>query len=42
MNGPNATVPEISRLRTKDYSGGAVTVGKGEFERVKLFRDRRR
>ena len=38
----NATVPEISRLRTKGHSGGAVTVGKGEFERVKLLRDRRR
>ena len=25
----NATVPEISRLRTKGHSGGAVTVGKG-------------
>ena len=38
----NATVPEISRLRTRGHSGGAVTVGKGEFERVKLLRDRRR
>ena len=38
----NATVPEISRLRTKGHSGGAVTVGKGKFERLKLLRDRRR
>ena len=38
----NATVPEISRLRTKGHSGGAVTVGKGELERIKLLRDRRR
>ena len=38
----NGTVPEISGLPTKGQSGGAVTVGKGEFERVKLLRDRRR
>ena len=38
----NATVAEISRLRTMGHSGGAVTVGNGEFERVKLLRDLRR
>ena len=38
----NVTVPEISRLRAKGHSGGAVTVGKGEFERLELVRDRRR
>ena len=37
-NVSNATVPEISRLRTKGHS----TVGMGELERVKLLRDRRR
>ena len=38
----NATVPEIGRLCTKGHSGGADTVGKGEFKIVKLLRDRRR
>ena len=38
----NTTVPEIGRLRTKVHSGGTVTVGEGEFEIVKLVRDRRR
>ena len=42
VNVSNATVPKISRLRTKGHSGGAVTVGKGELERIKLLRDRRR
>ena len=42
VDASNATVPEISRLRRKGQSGGAVTVGKVEFERVKLPRDRRR